>query len=64
MSDDPDGPDELRGGKRGGDPALAGATETGRQGVGYSETGSQTDEEASQLQAEKGGNAGAGQAGF
>ena len=64
MSDAPDGPDELRGGKRGGDPDLAGATETGRQGVGYSETGSQTDEESSQLQAEKGGNAGAGQAGF
>ena len=64
MSDAPDGPDELRGGKRGGDPALAGATETGRSGIGYEETGSKTDEEYSDLQAEKGGNAGAGQQGF
>ncbi len=64
MSDAPDGPDELRGGKKGGDAALAGATETGRKGVGYSETGSMTDDESSQLKAEKGGNAGAGQQGF
>lgn len=65
MSDAPDGPDELRGGKEGGDPALAGATETGRKGVAYSETGSKSNEEYNrELPAEQGGNAGAGQAGF
>jgi hypothetical protein len=60
MSDAPDGPEELRGGKEGGDPALEGATETGRQGVGYSETGSQVDDGTSQLPAEKSGNASGG----
>ena len=64
MSDDPSGPPDIAGGKEAGDPGMEGATETGRQGVGYAETGSQTEEDDKQLQAEKGGNAGAGQGGF
>lgn len=62
MSDDPDGPDALRGGKERGDPALEGATETGRSGIGYSDTGteSQGDESDRRLQAEQGGAAGGG----
>jgi hypothetical protein len=64
MSDAPDGDLDTRGGKMAGEPGMEGATETGRQGVGYSETGSRTEEDDKQLQAEKGGNAGAGQGGF
>ena len=62
MSDAPDGPDELRGGKERGDPALEGATESGRSGIGYSDTGggSQGDESDRRLQAEQGGAAGGG----
>ncbi len=64
MSDAPDAPIGQAGGMKGGDPGLEGATETGRSGVGYEETGSKTDDEYSDLQAQEGGNAGAGQAGF
>ena len=60
MSDEPDGPDELRGGMGVGDPGLEGATETGRQGVGYSETGSNPDEGSRELVGEKGGTASGG----
>jgi len=67
MSDAPEGDDVTRGGKERGDPALEGATETGRSGVGYSDTGgkSQGDESDRRLQAEQGGGAagGGGQAG-
>ena len=41
MSDAPEGDDVTRGGKERGDPGLEGATETGRSGVGYSDTGSE-----------------------
>ena len=61
MSDAPDAPADLRGGKELGDPALDGATETGRTGIGYSNTGdddpSATD---TQLPGQKGGAAGGG----
>jgi hypothetical protein len=60
MSDAPDGPLETRGGMEAGDPGLAGATETGRSGVGYKETGSELDDGTSQLPAEKGGTSGGG----
>ncbi|HVL05452.1 MAG TPA: hypothetical protein VM388_05660 [Acidimicrobiales bacterium] len=67
MSDAPEGGDETRGGMERGDPALEGATETGRSGIGYSDTGgkSQGDESDRRLQAEQGGGAagGGGQAG-
>ncbi len=64
MSDAPGGPPDISGGKQGGDPGMEGATETGRKGIGYEETGSKSNEEYSDLQAQEGGNAGAGQAGF
>ena len=35
MSDAPEGDDATRGGKERGDPALEGATETGRSGIGF-----------------------------
>jgi hypothetical protein len=62
MSDAPEGDDVTRGGKERGDPALEGATETGRSGIGYSDTGgkSQGDEPDRRLQAEQGGAAGGG----
>jgi hypothetical protein len=62
MSDAPEESDELRGGKERGDPALEGATETGRSGISYSDTGSeaQGDEPDRRLQAEQGGAAGGG----
>jgi len=62
MSDAPEGPDETRGGMERGDPGLEDATETGRQGIGYSDTGekSQGDESDRRLQAEQGGAAGGG----
>jgi hypothetical protein len=62
MSDAPEGDDATRGGKERGDPALEGATETGRSGLGYSDTGSksQGDESDRRLQAEQGGAAGGG----
>lgn len=62
MSDAPEGPDALRGGKERGDPALEGATETGRSGVGYSDTGSASQEDTPDRrpQAEQGGAAGGG----
>jgi len=45
-----------------GDPALEGATETGRSGIGYSDTGSEAREDTPdrRLQAEQGGAAGGG----
>ena len=61
MSDAPDGPLETRGGMEAGDPGLEGATETGRQGLGYSETSDNVDDNTDRrLPAEQGGNAGAG----
>jgi hypothetical protein len=60
MSDAPDGPLETRGGMEAGDPGLAGATETGRSGVGYKETGSEVQEPDRRLPAERGGAAGGG----
>lgn len=62
MSDAPEGSDVTRGGKERGDPALDGATETGRSGIGYSDTGeaSQEDTPDRRLQAEQGGAAGGG----
>jgi hypothetical protein len=62
MSDAPETADATRGGKERGDPALEGATETGRSGVGYSDTGgkSQGDSSDRRLQAEQGGAAGGG----
>jgi hypothetical protein len=62
MSDAPEGDDATRGGKERGDPALEGATETGRSGVGYSDTGSNSQEDSPdrRLQAEQGGAAGGG----
>jgi hypothetical protein len=60
MSDAPDAPVEARGGKEAGDPGLEGATETGRQGVGYSDTGGNVDDNSTQLPAQKGGAAGGG----
>lgn len=62
MSDAPEGPSETRGGKQLGDPDLEGATETGRQGIGYSDTGSKSPDENTDttLPAEKGGAAGGG----
>ena len=62
MSDAPEGPDATRGGMERGDPGLEGATEVGRSGVGYSDTGekSQGDEPDRRLQAEQGGAAGGG----
>ena len=62
MSDAPEESDELRGGKERGDPALEGATESGRSGIGYSDTGSESSEDSPdrRLQAEQGGAAGGG----
>jgi hypothetical protein len=62
MSDAPEGSDETRGGMERGDPGLEGATETGRSGIGYSDTGSksQGDESDRRPQAEQGGAAGGG----
>jgi hypothetical protein len=62
MSDAPEGDDETRGGMERGDPGLEGATETGRSGVGYSDTVSEAREDSSdrRLQAEQGGAAGGG----
>jgi len=61
MSDAPEGDDVARGGKVEGDPALAGATETGRSGLGYSDTGSETDDSSTpHLPGEKGGGGGGG----
>ncbi len=61
MSDAPDGPPDLAGGKERGDPGMEGASETGRSGVGHPVTGMDVDENSeTNLQAEKGGSAGAG----
>lgn len=61
MSDAPEGSDETRGGMERGDPGLEGATETGRSGVGYSDTGSDVDDNTStELPGQKGGAAGGG----
>jgi len=62
MSDAPEGPDETRGGKQLGDPALQGATETGRSGPAYTDTGSKADPNntSRELPGEKGGAAGGG----
>ena len=60
MSDAPEGPEALRGGKERGDPALDGATPTGRQGVGSSDKNDPDDSSNTQLQAQEGGAAGGG----
>ena len=62
LSDAPDGPAETRGGKELGDPALQGATETGRSGAGYTDTGSKADDNntSRELPGETGGAAGGG----
>ena len=62
MSDAPDGPPEMRGGKERGDPGMEGASETGRGGVGHPVSGMEPDDSSDRrLQAEKGGgNAGGG----
>ncbi len=61
MSDAPDAPLDQRGGMEAGDPGLEGATETGRSGIGYRETGSQDAQPGDrQLPAERGGAAGGG----
>ena len=60
MSDEPDAPLDERGGMEAGDPGLEGATEVGRSGVGYSDTGESVDDGTTQLPAQKGGSAGAG----
>ena len=60
MSDAPDGPLDQRGGMEAGDPGLEGATESGRSGIGYSDTGGNVDDGTSQLPAQKGGAAGGG----
>ncbi|HEV2761283.1 MAG TPA: hypothetical protein VGV86_17120 [Acidimicrobiales bacterium] len=61
MSDAPDGPPDLAGGKERGDPGMEGASETGRSGVGHPDTGMDVDENSeTNLQAEKGGSAGGG----
>ena len=60
VSDNPDGPDELAGGKKVGDPALAGATETGGSGAAHPST-NVPDDGSTELPAEKGGgSSGAG----
>jgi hypothetical protein len=61
MSDAPEGDDVTRGGKVKGDPALAGATETGGSSVAYSDTGSEADDSSTpDLPGEKGGGGGGG----
>ena len=61
MSDAPDGPLDTRGGKEAGDPGMEGATEVGRSGVSYSDTGSDVDDNTStELPGQKGGAAGGG----
>jgi hypothetical protein len=60
MSDAPDGPPDTRGGMEAGDPGLDGATEVGRSGVGYKDTGESVDDNSTQLPAQKGGAAGGG----
>ena len=61
MSDAPDGPPDLAGGKEQGDPGMEGAAETGRGGVGHPVTGTDVEENSDRrLQAEKGGAAGGG----
>ena len=61
MSDAPEGPTDLAGGKQRGDAGMEGASETGRDGVGHPETGMDVDDSSeTNLQAEKGGSAGAG----
>ncbi len=55
MSDAPDGPIDLAGGKEAGDPGMEGATETGGSGAGHPETGDEThDTSDTNLPAEEG----------
>jgi hypothetical protein len=61
MSDAPEGDDLTRGGKVRGDPALEGATSSGRQGLGYSGTGGEADDSSNtELQGQEGGTASGG----
>ncbi len=61
MSDAPDGPVELSGGKLAGDPGMEGAGEIGRQGPGKSDTSDWADDTSNrELPAEKGGAASGG----
>ncbi len=61
MSDAPEGPDDdARGGMQAGDPALAGATETGGQSIANRPTGGPDDTSDRSLPAEKGGSGGGG----
>ena len=60
MSDAPEGDDATRGGKELGDPALEGASPTGRDSLGTSATGDQADDSTTQLQGQEGGTAAGG----
>ena len=60
MSDAPEGDDATRGGKERGDPALEGATSTGRNQLGASATGDESDDGTTQLQGQEGGSAAGG----
>jgi hypothetical protein len=55
MSDAPEGPPDLAGGKEAGDPGMEGATETGGSGAGHPETGDEVDDTSdTNLPAEEG----------
>ena len=61
MSDAPDGPPEVSGGKKAGDPGMEDATETGGSGAGHPATGESGDDSSSrELPGEKGGAAAGG----
>ena len=61
MSDAPEGEDATRGGKELGDPALEGATSTGRDHLGTSAAGDDADDSSStQLKGQEGGTAAGG----
>ena len=61
MSDAPEGDDATRGGKELGDPALEGASPTGRNSLGASATGDESDDSTNtQLQGQEGGTAAGG----
>ncbi|HEX3623473.1 MAG TPA: hypothetical protein VHT97_14255 [Acidimicrobiales bacterium] len=61
MSDAPEGDDVTRGGKVLGDPDLADATPVGRQGIAYSESGGDADDNTDhRFQSERGGGTAGG----
>ena len=53
LSDDPEGPEELRGGMEAGDPGLEGATETGGQAAVNRPTGGPDDNTSTRNVGEK-----------